>query len=136
MPGGPRFVEYYAAGCPHCVHLAPVWKQAAEQWAVAHGDSAVRWEQKQCLDGQWKDGPDHEECEQQGIESFPTMKFFPEAGAPGVGYEGARSVEALTNFVQEHYHPSATTNAAMESSCPAAAALWVPPPPVRRTDEA
>merc|ERR1712107_823615 len=30
---GLEFREYYSSACPHCVHLAPEWKAAAEQYS-------------------------------------------------------------------------------------------------------
>mmetsp|Transcript_79443 Transcript_79443/g.207181 ORF Transcript_79443/g.207181 Transcript_79443/m.207181 type:complete len:367 (-) Transcript_79443:98-1198(-) len=101
-PAGPHIVEYYAKDCPHCVHLAPVWQDAQHQWmANHHGDGAdVTWQQKECFGPGWAKGRDYAECQRQGVESFPTIKYFPSAKGPGVEYEDERSADGIQDFLQ------------------------------------
>ncbi|CAK0894218.1 unnamed protein product [Prorocentrum cordatum] len=101
-PAGPHMVEYYAKDCPHCVSLAPVWRDAQHAWTASHrGDGAdVTWEQKECFGPGWAKGRDYAECQQQGVESFPTIKFFPSARGHGVEYEDERSVDGIQDFLQ------------------------------------
>ncbi|CAK0863344.1 unnamed protein product, partial [Prorocentrum cordatum] len=91
-----------AKDCPHCVHLAPVWQDAQHQWmANHHGDGAdVTWQQKECFGPGWAKGRDYAECQRQGVESFPTIKYFPSAKGPGVEYEDERSADGIQDFLQ------------------------------------
>ncbi|CAK0863342.1 unnamed protein product, partial [Prorocentrum cordatum] len=93
-----------AKDCPHCVHLAPVWQDAQHQWmANHHGDGAdVTWQQKdgRCFGPGWAKGRDYAECQRQGVESFPTIKYFPSAKGPGVEYEDERSADGIQDFLQ------------------------------------
>merc|ERR1719316_1517843 len=77
---GARFVDYYAAACPHCKDLAPAWSEASQQWSSQHGHG-VSWEAKECLDSQWKPGRDYEECQKEEVHGFPTVKFFQSASS-------------------------------------------------------
>mmetsp|Transcript_44029 Transcript_44029/g.94889 ORF Transcript_44029/g.94889 Transcript_44029/m.94889 type:complete len:621 (-) Transcript_44029:331-2193(-) len=111
VPDVPRFVEYFAGGCPHCKHIAPVWADAAKDWQSAHGESAgldgkVMWQQKECFDQNWEPGKDHAECEKAGVHAFPTMKFFQDASdKEGELFDGDRTKEALTQYVNEQVTP-------------------------------
>eukprot|EP00933_Yihiella_yeosuensis_P022481 TRINITY_DN17707_c0_g1_i1.p1 TRINITY_DN17707_c0_g1~~TRINITY_DN17707_c0_g1_i1.p1 ORF type:complete len:516 (-),score=123.20 TRINITY_DN17707_c0_g1_i1:618-2165(-) len=112
---GPRFVEYYAKDCPHCVHLAPVWKEAAHEWVREHPDTTVHWQQKECFGSGWGKGSDYDECQKLGVESFPTVKFYKGLqDAAGEEYSGERSVASMVDFISSHTKP--TTAAAVAAS--------------------
>lgn len=101
--GGGKVVEYFAASCPHCKAVEPVWKQAQQAWAAEHpGDSDVRWEQKECWADGWKPGKDREECLQEGVHSFPTIRFISKGGLEARDFEQDRSADKLLAFVKEH----------------------------------
>lgn len=101
--GGGKVVEYFAASCPHCKAIEPVWKQAQQAWAAEHpGDSDVRWEQKECYADGWKPGRDREECLQEGVHSFPTIRFIGKNGIESRDFEEDRSVDKLLAFAKEH----------------------------------
>eukprot|EP00930_Biecheleria_cincta_P056085 TRINITY_DN42269_c0_g1_i1.p1 TRINITY_DN42269_c0_g1~~TRINITY_DN42269_c0_g1_i1.p1 ORF type:complete len:508 (-),score=138.40 TRINITY_DN42269_c0_g1_i1:8-1483(-) len=101
--GGGKVVEYFAASCPHCKAVEPVWKQAQQAWAAEHpGDSDVRWEQKECWADGWKPGKDREECLQEGVHSFPTIRFISKGGLEARDFDESRSVDKLLAFVKEH----------------------------------
>jgi len=107
-PDQARMVEYYAAGCPHCQHLEPVWKQAAAHWAHDSEASKVVWQQKQCLDEDWKPGSDYKECQEQQIMGFPTVKFFPAGSKTGDSFFFERTPEKLEEFAKTGIHPNPT----------------------------
>merc|ERR1739848_964973 len=81
-------VEFYAPWCGHCKQLAPIWDELgakfkdSETVVVAKMDSTAN------------------ELEDVKIQSFPTIKFFPKAGGEVVDYNGERTLDALTKFLE------------------------------------
>ena len=71
-----RVVKFYAKDCPHSQALDPIWKAAERDWKAAKHDVKLTWQQKECYTTGWKKGKDFKECEQEGVESFPTIKYF------------------------------------------------------------
>ena len=71
-----RVVKFYAKDCPHSQALDPIWKAAERDWKAAKHDAKLTWQQKECYTTGWKKGKDFKECEQEGVESFPTIKYF------------------------------------------------------------
>jgi len=82
------FVEFYAPWCGHCKQLAPIWDQLAEKFkdredvVIAKMDSTAN------------------ELEEVKIQSFPTLKWFPKGSDEIVDYNGGRTLEDLTKFVE------------------------------------
>lgn len=107
-PDQGRMVEYFASACPHCKHLDPVWHEASQLWAKQGNEESHRiaWEQKQCLDDNWKPGPDYEECKAAEIAQFPTIKFFLPGSKVGEDYYLDRTPEALVDFAKTGIHPN------------------------------
>jgi len=81
------FVEFYAPWCGHCKQLAPIWDQLAEKYkdrsdiVIAKMDSTAN------------------ELEDVKVQSFPTLKWFPKDSDEVVDYNGGRTLEDLTKFV-------------------------------------
>eukprot|EP00439_Symbiodinium_sp_Y106_P035106 s3247_g4.t1 len=75
-----RVVDYYAKDCPHSQNLDPVWKGAQKDWEAAGHSVKLKWQQKECYGADWKKGKepplDYEDCQKEGIESFPTIKYY------------------------------------------------------------
>ncbi|CAK9080112.1 unnamed protein product, partial [Durusdinium trenchii] len=71
-----RVVEFYAKDCPHSQALEPIWKSAEKDWKAANHDAKLIWQQKECYTTDWKKGKDFKECQEEGIESFPTIKYY------------------------------------------------------------
>jgi len=103
-----RMVDYFASGCPHCKNLEPVWNKASQLWAnQANEDShRVVWEQKQCLDENWKPGPDYAECKAAQITQFPTVKMFAPGSQVGEEYYLEHTPDALVDFAKTGLHPN------------------------------
>ncbi|CAH1794945.1 unnamed protein product [Owenia fusiformis] len=82
------FVEFYAPWCGHCKQLAPIWDELAEKFkdnedvVVAKMDSTTN------------------EVESVKVQSFPTLKFFPKGSDEIVDYNGERTLEGFTKFLQ------------------------------------
>jgi len=81
-------VEFYAPWCGHCKQLVPIWDELAENFkdneaiVVAKMDSTAN------------------EIEDVKIQSFPTIKFFPKGGGEVVDYNGERTLEGFTKFLE------------------------------------
>jgi len=81
-------VEFYAPWCGHCKQLAPIYDQLAEKFAdnsavvVAKMDSTIN------------------EMEHTKINSFPTIKLYKKGDNKVVEYNGERTLEGLSKFLE------------------------------------
>ncbi|KAG6890343.1 hypothetical protein C0992_002168 [Termitomyces sp. T32_za158] len=87
------FVEFYASWCGHCKRLAPVWENLAENFADRKGLVIAK------MEAQENDLPASVPFR---ISGFPTLKFKPAGSREFIDYEGDRSLESLTTFLEEH----------------------------------
>ncbi|XP_055704718.1 protein disulfide-isomerase isoform X2 [Phlebotomus papatasi] len=91
------FVEFYAPWCGHCKQLAPIWEQLAEKFkdndkvVIAKMDATAN------------------ELEHTKISSFPTLKFYKKGDNAIVDYNGERTLEALSKFVESGGSEPSTT---------------------------
>jgi len=82
------FVEFYAPWCGHCKQLAPIWDSLGEKFAdredivIAKMDSTAN------------------EVADVKIQSFPTLKFFPKGSQEIIDYNGDRTLEGFTRFLE------------------------------------
>jgi len=82
------FVEFYAPWCGHCKQLAPIWDELGAKFegkddvVIAKMDSTAN------------------EIEEVKVQSFPTLKYFPKDSDEVVDYNGERTLEAMTKFVE------------------------------------
>ncbi|CAF2578489.1 unnamed protein product [Rotaria sp. Silwood2] len=83
-------VTFIAPWCGHCKQLTPIYEQLGEQYkdnadvVVAKMDSTVN------------------ELEDIKIQSFPTIKLFPKDSDEVIDYNGARTVEGLSKFIDSN----------------------------------
>ena len=84
-------LEFYAPWCGHCKALAPKYDELAEKYAAFSDKVTIAK-----IDATTNDVPDD-------ISGFPTIKLF-KAGSKDepIEYSGARSVEALAEFVRDN----------------------------------
>ncbi|CAO1633660.1 unnamed protein product [Parajaminaea phylloscopi] len=84
-------VEFYAPWCGHCKTLAPVYESVAK---VFDNDD-------DCVVAQMDaDNADHRHiAEQYGVQSYPTIKFFPKGSTEPEAYQGGRSEAAFIDFL-------------------------------------
>jgi len=81
-------VEFYAPWCGHCKKLAPIYDELAEKFAdrsdvlIAKMDSTAN------------------ELEHTRIESFPTIKLYKKGDNKVVEYNGERTLEGMTKFLE------------------------------------
>ncbi|XP_068226694.1 protein disulfide-isomerase isoform X2 [Palaemon carinicauda] len=81
-------VEFYAPWCGHCKQLAPIFDQLGEKFK----------EHDSILIG--KMDATANELEHTKIQSFPTLKLYKKETNEVVDYNGARTLEALTDFLE------------------------------------
>lgn len=82
------FVEFYAPWCGHCKQLAPIWDELGEKFkdndnvVIAKMDATAN------------------EIEEVRVQSFPTLKFFPANSDQVIDYNGERTLEGFTKFIE------------------------------------
>ncbi|KAI4301712.1 hypothetical protein L6164_034963 [Bauhinia variegata] len=84
-------VEFYAPWCGHCKRLAPEYEKLGTSFKKA----------KSVLIGK-VDCDEHKSlCSKYGVSGYPTIQWFPKGSLEPKKYEGARTAEALTEFVNK-----------------------------------
>lgn len=84
------FVEFFAPWCGHCKKLAPDYEIIADSFAgskevvVASVDADAHKD----LGGRFD------------VHGFPTLKWFPKGSKTPDAYEGGRSIEEITSFIE------------------------------------
>ncbi|KAJ6798619.1 protein disulfide isomerase-like 2-2 [Iris pallida] len=82
-------VEFYAPWCGHCKKLAPEFEKLGSSFKKA----------KSVLIGK-VDCDEHKSvCSKYGVSGYPTIQWFPKGSLEPKKYEGARTAEALAEFV-------------------------------------
>merc|ERR1712156_1007179 len=82
-------VEFYAPWCGHCKQLVPIWDKLGEKYAdhesivIAKMDSTAN------------------ELEEVKVQGFPTIKLFKKGTNEIVDYNGDRTVEGFSKFLEE-----------------------------------
>ncbi|KAG6041227.1 Protein disulfide-isomerase erp38 [Claviceps citrina] len=94
--GGDKYVlvAFTAPWCGHCKSLAPVWETVALDFA---GDKNVVIAKVDA------EAPNSKAVAQEnGVTSYPTIKWFPAGSKTGEAYDGARSEETLLEFINKN----------------------------------
>mmetsp|Transcript_7357 Transcript_7357/g.10514 ORF Transcript_7357/g.10514 Transcript_7357/m.10514 type:complete len:210 (-) Transcript_7357:761-1390(-) len=92
---GKWFIEFYAPWCGHCKKLTPVWEELESTIATEHSDEGIVIAKV--------DGPENRDVMKRfEITGFPTLKYI--AGGKVYEYSGARSLDAMKEFVLGGYH--------------------------------
>lgn len=81
-------VEFYAPWCGHCKQLAPIWDELGEKFKDREDIVVAK------MDSTANELPDVK------VQSFPTIKFFPKGSSEVVDYNGERTLEALSKFLE------------------------------------
>lgn len=82
------FVEFYAPWCGHCKQLAPIWDQLGEKFKDSTDIVIAK------MDSTANELPDIR------VQGFPTLKFFPKDSDKIVDYNGERTLDAFTKFLE------------------------------------
>ncbi|KAL7903533.1 thioredoxin-like protein [Trichoderma sp. SZMC 28014] len=86
-------VSFTAPWCGHCKNLAPTWEQVAHDFA---NDANVVIAK---VDAEGENSK--EVAQEQGVKSYPTIKFFPAGSKEPVAYEGGRQEIDLVNYIND-----------------------------------
>ncbi|EXJ55701.1 protein disulfide-isomerase tigA [Cladophialophora yegresii CBS 114405] len=84
-------VAFTAPWCGHCKSLAPTWEKVAADFASEPGVLIAK------VDAEAENAK--ATAQDQGITGYPTIKFFPKGSKEAESYSGARSEEAIVDFV-------------------------------------
>ncbi|KAI6085967.1 disulfide isomerase [Hypoxylon rubiginosum] len=86
------FVAFTAPWCGHCKALAPTWETLAEDFVNEHVVIAK-------VDAEADNSK--ATASEQGVTSYPTIKFFPKGSTEGEAYNGGRTEKDLVEFLNE-----------------------------------
>lgn len=87
------FVAFTAPWCGHCKKLAPTWEKLATDFALEEGVVIAKVD----VEGETS----KQTAKDEGIKSYPTIKFFPRGSKTGEVYSGPRDEQDLVTFVNE-----------------------------------
>ncbi|KAI2615945.1 disulfide isomerase [Hypoxylon sp. NC1633] len=87
------FVAFTAPWCGHCKALAPTWETLAEDFINEPGVVIAK------VDAEADNSK--ATASEQGVTSYPTIKFFPKGSTEGEPYNGGRSEKDLVEFLNE-----------------------------------
>ncbi|XP_062143972.1 probable protein disulfide-isomerase A6 [Alnus glutinosa] len=82
-------VEFYAPWCGHCKKLAPEYEKLGTSFKKA----------KSTMIGKVDCDSHKDLCSKYGVSGYPTIQWFPKGSLEPKKYEGARTAEALVEFV-------------------------------------
>ncbi|XP_057549927.1 protein disulfide-isomerase like 2-1 [Amaranthus tricolor] len=82
-------VEFYAPWCGHCKKLAPEYEKLGASFKKANS----------VLIGKVDCDDQKNLCSKFDVSGYPTIKWFPKGSLEPKKYEGARTAEALTEYV-------------------------------------
>ena len=97
-------VEYYAPWCGHCKKLAPIYDELGEKYK-SESDLVIA-----------KFDATANEADGLNIRGFPTIIFYPKDNKEGVSYDGERTLEAFSKWLEEN-------SAVLKSRAPASEEL-------------
>ncbi|KAH9904759.1 disulfide isomerase [Xylariomycetidae sp. FL2044] len=86
-------VAFTAPWCGHCKNLAPTWETLAEDFVTEPGVVVAK------VDAEAENSK--ATASEQGVTSYPTIKFFPKGSTEGESYDGGRSEKDLVEFLNE-----------------------------------
>ncbi|KAI9081020.1 hypothetical protein K1719_037000 [Acacia pycnantha] len=84
-------VEFYAPWCGHCKRLAPEYEKLGSSFKKS----------KSILIGKVDCDDQKSLCSKYGVSGYPTIQWFPKGSLEPKKYEGARTPEALAEFVNK-----------------------------------
>ncbi|KAI9718410.1 MAG: hypothetical protein M1812_004131 [Candelaria pacifica] len=86
-------VAFTAPWCGHCKSLAPIWETVANDFASEPNVLIAKVD---------AEAPNAKAtAQEQGVSSYPTIKYFPKGSITPKAYEGGRSEVDFVNFMNE-----------------------------------
>ncbi|KAG4264182.1 protein disulfide-isomerase erp38 [Fusarium proliferatum] len=87
-------VAFTAPWCGHCKSLAPTWEDLANTFVNEKNVLIAKVD---------AEAPNSKAvAEEQGVKSYPTIKWFPAGSKKAVAYESGRSEQAFVDWINEH----------------------------------
>ncbi|KAH8663916.1 thioredoxin-like protein [Xylariales sp. PMI_506] len=86
-------VAFTAPWCGHCKSLAPTWEKLAEDFQLESNIVIAK------VDAEAENSK--ATAKDQGVSSYPTIKFFPAGSTTGELYSGGRSEADLVSFINQ-----------------------------------
>jgi len=86
-------VAFTAPWCGHCKSLAPVWETLAQDFSLEPGVIIAK------VDAEADSSK--ATAQEQGVNSYPTIKFFPKGKTEPEDYTGGRTEPAFVEFINE-----------------------------------
>jgi protein disulfide-isomerase-like protein len=87
------FVNFYAPWCVWCQRLEPTWEAFAEKMAI--DEMPVSVIKVDCISNR-------NLCTDQKIQAFPMLRLFKDGKPMPPDYRSDRTVDALTEFINQH----------------------------------
>ncbi|KAF1837741.1 protein disulfide-isomerase A4 precursor [Decorospora gaudefroyi] len=84
-------VAFTAPWCGHCKTLAPIWETLATDFATESGVLIAK------VDAEAENSKAL--AQEQGVQSYPTIKYFPKGSTEALPYEGARGEKDFVEFI-------------------------------------
>uniref|UniRef100_A0ABR4P325 protein disulfide-isomerase n=1 Tax=Phlyctema vagabunda TaxID=108571 RepID=A0ABR4P325_9HELO len=86
-------VAFTAPWCGHCKTLAPIWETVAQDFALESGVIVAK------VDAEAEDSK--ATASQQGVSSYPTIKFFPKGSTEPEAYSSGRTEKDIVAYINE-----------------------------------
>ncbi|RYO94424.1 hypothetical protein DL762_000520 [Monosporascus cannonballus] len=86
-------VAFTAPWCGHCKNLAPTWETLAQDF-ITEPDVVIAKVDAEAENSKAT-------AQEQGVSSYPTIKFFAKGSTEGEPYNGGRSEKELIDFINE-----------------------------------
>ncbi|PGH19434.1 protein disulfide-isomerase domain [Polytolypa hystricis UAMH7299] len=86
-------VAFTAPWCGHCKTLAPIWETLASDFALEPNVVIAK------VDAEAENAK--ATAQDQGVKSYPTIKFFPRGSTEAEIYSGGRSEQDLVTYINE-----------------------------------
>ncbi|KAG5749047.1 hypothetical protein H9Q70_008294 [Fusarium xylarioides] len=87
-------VAFTTPWCGHCKSLAPTWEDLANTFVNEKNVLIAKVD---------AEAPNSKAvAEEQGVKSYPTIKWFPAGSKKAVAYESGRSEQAFVDWINEH----------------------------------
>ncbi|KAK9462361.1 thioredoxin-like protein [Lipomyces oligophaga] len=101
-------VAFTASWCGHCKAMAPAYEQVAAIYALEPSVVIAKMDTT--------DPDSKHTAPTYGVQSYPTIKFFPKGSTQVLSYESGRTVEDFVRFINSHAGTHRTVEGGLDST--------------------